>query len=509
VEVLTAIFKFVHVFSMVILEDTPKRKASPGVIYRDPKIRNPEATQPRVVAFSFPLHAVSSVCRLWRDIAHNQPEYWSRLVIFIDKKFTPLSEVQKQIELSAHVPLDIFVVHRDLDTDDEDDGEYGREKAENENSRAEAVMKLLAPLIPRCRCFVFDVTYSSSLPYISQYFRGHAADLRVLKLQSKIDDSSRPPPVPEILEEENFTFPTLTTIALEGSTFMDACNVSSWREQLKTLAIDTFSITKLDVSLPDENEDDDENDEDELFDLYALAKNLSNIGFIRTLMLSNVYIPWRTGDFDEGSYEIKVNNLLVAGDVEIEFMEEFLLITFGSTLCYYHLAATALTWESIPLVHHLRLHWTPNMGDYQFRRAMTRFFGNRLDLFECEGLSDELLLHIVGHCEPLRRLYITECPNITVKGLKNMITERNRLVAEEDDEEEDEEADQDTDSESIFECDADDEELIDSGYSAGERLPRGFSFRPIHRLVVVGHPKKLTKRDRQWFEDHVKFFHWK
>lgn len=236
VEVLMTIFKFVHVFSMVVLEDTPERKAFPGTVYRDPKNRpqidaphcclgegtQRQFTQPRVAAFSFPLHAVSSACRQWRDVTHNLPEYWSRLVIFIDEKFTPLSEVQKQIELSAHVPLDIFVVNRDLDSDDEDDDENWREKAEKENSRAEAVMKLLAPLIPRCRCCVFDVTYSSSLPYISQYFRGHAADLRVLKLHCRIDDRSRPPPVPEILAEENFTFPLLTTIALEGSTFMDA-----------------------------------------------------------------------------------------------------------------------------------------------------------------------------------------------------------------------------------------------------------------------------------------------
>ena len=31
-EVLTAIFKLVHVFSMVVLEDTPKRQASPGSV---------------------------------------------------------------------------------------------------------------------------------------------------------------------------------------------------------------------------------------------------------------------------------------------------------------------------------------------------------------------------------------------------------------------------------------------------------------------------------------------
>jgi hypothetical protein len=521
-EVLTAIFKYVHVFSMTVLEDTPERKASPGSVYRDPEKRpeayvphslaqvtlNPEVIQTGVVAFSFPLHTVSSVSRLWRDVARNLPEYWSRLVIFIDENFTPLSEVQKQIELSGHVPLDIFVIHRDFDTDDDDDDD----EAEREASRVEAVMKLLAPLIPRSRCFVFNVKYSSSLPYISQDFRGHAPDLRVLKLQCMIDDGrSRPPPAPEIAAEEEFTFPLLTTVALDGCTFMDACNVPSWKNQLNVLVIDTLSISNFTAPGVNRDEDEDSDDEDEPFDLYALVNNLSHIGFIRNLILNNVNTALRTGDFDEGCYEIQLNNLTVIGNQDIEYMQELHLITFGSTLCYYHLADTPLSWESIPLVHHLRLQRTPNMEDYDFRRAMTRFFGNRLDLLDCEGLSDEHLLNIAGHCEPLRRLYIKGCPNITVEGLRDMITERNRLVGEDDDDDDDddeEDSDDDTDEESILECDDDAEELIDSGFSASEQPPRGFSFQPIHRLVVVGHPEKLTKSSRQWFRDRVRSFHW-
>ena len=504
---------------MTVLEDTSERKASPGSVYRDPKKRPKtdvphEVIQTVVVAFSFPLHTVSSVCRLWRDVARNLPEYWSRLVIFIDENFTPLSEVQKQIELSGHVPLDIFVAHRDFDTDDDDDDEDLQEEAERENSRVEAVMKLLAPLIPRCRCFVFDVKYSSSLPYISQDFRGHAPDLRVLKLQCMIDDGrSRLPLAPEIPAEEEFTFPLLTTLALDGCTFMDACSVPSWKNQLNALVIDTLSISNFTASDVDRDEDEDseEDDEDEPFDLYALVSNLSHIGFIRNLILDNVNTTWRTGDFDEGCYEIQLNNLTIIGNQAIEYMQELHLVIFGSTLCYYHLADTPLSWESIPLVHHLRLQRTPNMEDSDFRRAMTRFFGNRLDLLDCEGLSDEHLLDIAGHCEPLRRLYIKGCPNITVEGLRDMITERNRLVSEDDDDDDDddeEDNDDDTDSESVLECDDDAEELIDSGFSAREQPPRGFSFQPIHRLVVVGHPERLTKPNRQWFKDRVRSFHW-
>ena len=60
-------------------------------------IPRPQAIHGEAVAFSFPLHTVSSVCRLWRDIAHSLPEFWSRLVIFLDENFTPLSKVQSRL----------------------------------------------------------------------------------------------------------------------------------------------------------------------------------------------------------------------------------------------------------------------------------------------------------------------------------------------------------------------------------------------------------------------------
>ena len=380
-----------------------------------------------------------------------------------------------------------------------------------ENSWVEALMPLLLPLIPRCRSFIIDMKYNTSLPGIFQ-FRGHAPYLRALELQCGFRDPDYHPRPSSPPAEEVFTFPLLTTLALDGDTFRDPCNVPSWRHQLETLVIDTLSITDLDKG---DDDDDDEEEEEEPFDLYALVRNLSNIGFIRNLILNNINMPWRIGDYDEGVYQIHMDNLIILGQLDPEYMQEFHLVTFGSTLCYYHLADTPLTWASLPLVHHLRLESTHAMDTLEFRRAMTRFFGNRLDLFECEGLSDELLLHIAHHCEPLRRLYIKECPNITVKGLKNMITGRSCLVvSEEDDKEEggDEEGYEDitgSDDESILECDAKADELIEYGFSNDTRPLRGLSFRPIHRLVVIDHSKKLSKRDHKRFQDRIKSFYWK
>ena len=147
------------------------------------------------------------------------------------------------------------------------------------------------------------------------------------------DGSSRPPPAPEIAAEGEFTFPVLSALTLGGSTFMDACNVPSWRRQLEALVIDTLSISNLTGPGADGNEDED-NDEDEPFGLYTFAKNLSDIGFVRHRIFDNVNTTWQRDYLEEGVYSMKLNNFTVVGNQDIEYMEELHLITFGPTLCY-------------------------------------------------------------------------------------------------------------------------------------------------------------------------------
>ena len=50
---------------------------------------------------------------------------------------------------------------------------------------------------------------------------------------------------------------------------MDTCNVS-WRNQLRTLVIDTFNLSNFITDL------DDDGGDDERLNLYALTRNLSH-----------------------------------------------------------------------------------------------------------------------------------------------------------------------------------------------------------------------------------------
>ncbi|KAF8880923.1 hypothetical protein CPB84DRAFT_261105 [Gymnopilus junonius] len=189
-------------------------------------------------------------------------------------------------------------------------------------------------------------------------------------------------------------------------------------------------------------------------------------------------------------------------------MEEFFNVTFGSSLCSLYLIDTPITYESLPVVHHLRLERVPDLG-YDFNRALCRFFGHRLDIIDCEWLTDAHLEHIANHCEPLHRLYITDCPKITVAGLKSLfpfasnlfLIRTKRRTAKKIR----------TVIMGVTRCPSLNVMMRQTTCSWPALLvlkghPESF-YSPIHRLQITGHPKKLSKSDRQWFQKRVKVFH--
>ncbi|KAJ3504809.1 hypothetical protein NLJ89_g7746 [Agrocybe chaxingu] len=496
---------------MTALKETPQRKAFPGGVYRDKPCElemqdhhmcaggwEPQSRQPKramVFSFSYHLHRASAVCRQWRDIIRTLPEYWSRVVIFLDLD-EPLEDIEARIARSKGLPLDVRVIRSNWD-DDVSDSSSGEDEESSqikqEQSRAREIMKILAPLVPRCRSFVFDTKYSSSLPFISQYFRGTAPHLRVLKLQCQTERRNvECPEIPTIKPEDEFTFPRLTTIVLDGCTFMDACRVPSWTRQVKSLYLDTLSISLL--SVPDSHDDQ--------FDMYKFADYLAKIGYIRHLSLAHIEIAYDPGTEDEGYHQYKVDNLTIENQDQ-PWLEEFNLITFGSSLCYYHLLDSSIAYESMTMAHHLRLERITDFG-YVFDRAIARHFGNRLDLVDCEGLKDHHLDVIARKCQLLRRLYLLDCPNITVQGLKNMITAREDVAGAYDEDRVIGDRDTSDETGSVVELtDEDDTELADGYVDSG-----GANFTPIHRLHVQGHPHKLTKSERLWFKRRLEFFSW-
>ena len=190
---------------------------------------------------------------------------------------------------------------------------------QQERKQARTVMKLLTPIVTRCRTFVFEVQHGSSLPAISQDFRGNAKHLHVLKLECEFYDGDKTlfyGAAPEIPEGEEFKCPCLTTLALDGNTFRDAY-FASWTKQFKSTYLNSLSIYGL--SPPDaENVGDD-------FDLDALCQGLRDIGFIHHLTLhdhNHFYVEGAS--YSGGDSDLTWDNLTLIG----HGMEDFLVVTY-------------------------------------------------------------------------------------------------------------------------------------------------------------------------------------
>ena len=469
---------------MAPLGDTPGRKASPGTFYRktEPNKRTPALSHIEksrgVVQFSYHLHELRHVCKRWKAIIESMPEFCSRMLIFIGSNATPFMRIETQILKSANCLLDVTVRSR------------GKVNREQEMKRARAVMMLLTPIITRCRTFVFDVRHSSSLPVISKDFRGNAEHLRVLKLECEVDDGARTPfyGVPEIPEGEEFKCPSLTTLAMDGITFMDACFVS-WTKQFKSTYLDSLSIYGLSPQLID--------DDTYEFNNMAFCGGLAEIGFIRHLTLDNLDI---LSDGVVQDQEHTWDNLTLIGN-HPRMVEDFLAITESDTpYCCYHLSDCDFDYSCSPAAHHLRLENITNVHRGTFVRALTLHRGSVLDIIDCKELDDVNLEQIMRNCANLRRLSLIDCPRITIDGLKNMVKVRNKLV------------------ENIHETSNDPRDYGRSNIYYAERYdgevnahlqPRPL-YKKIDRLLVENCCRSLTlsKADQSWFKTHVRHFSW-
>ncbi|PPQ69450.1 hypothetical protein CVT26_002860 [Gymnopilus dilepis] len=542
-ELLSTVFKVVHYESAVVpREITPVTRAHPGTTYRFPSERGElclqnfvvepgfpweaptcKKTDPKLVSISFPLNTLASVCREWRAVAQMLPEFWSRMDILIDEqKPTPLSHIRAQADrVPLHIPLNILVTRRDFPEGLRDEYKVDKNELKRESTRSKEVMEVLAPLIPKCISFVFLVLHSSSLPCISQYFRGEAPNLCALKLKAMLDDKNfKLPPLPNIPAGEVFKFPRLTNLELFGYTFMDTCRMMSWRTQIHELSLDTVVISNFTAPPPPKDEDEEPAKESiwvqELID--GLSQHISNIGYVRHLTLCDLtFPPLETVPFENPPRtEILPADNLTMDNIGESFIERF-FSNMGTSLCYFNLMESSITAEGMPLVYHLHIS---NPPDGSFLGALSQFCGHRLDIFEYDDLTDKDLLTIARSCEQLRRLYIMDCPKITVNGVKKMIELREELVNKrrdgdkqaggnrggKDDFRMTEEDDPGSDTVSFMEANRERDYVLAKkyyGYDGPNEL-----YVPIHRLEVLDHPQELSAADRRWFKKKVRSFYW-
>jgi hypothetical protein len=127
-----------------------------------------------VLSFTYGLW---SVCTTWRDIMSLVPQFWTRIIIFLDSPTFSLADVRSHLEWSRDLLIDVTITKNK-------DHDLFAERESDENWRVRNVTVLLHPHIHRCQNISYNVIHSSSLPLLSTDLHGPIPHLKQLHLES-------------------------------------------------------------------------------------------------------------------------------------------------------------------------------------------------------------------------------------------------------------------------------------------------------------------------------------
>lgn len=139
-----------------------------------------------------------------------EPEFWTRIIIFVDSSEFSLSSISSHLSYSRQLPIDIRVTKKTphlLPTSEA-----------HENLRLQKITDIIKPYTHRCHSLRYEVTYTSSLPQISTHLQGTFPFLTDLRLEaSKASETIRIPPA----IEWDIQCPSLVCLVVDGLNFID------------------------------------------------------------------------------------------------------------------------------------------------------------------------------------------------------------------------------------------------------------------------------------------------
>ncbi|KAL6309447.1 hypothetical protein BKA93DRAFT_760152 [Sparassis latifolia] len=141
------------------------------VIWQDEDVSSPSNLFP---------DSLVPMCRLWKDTLSSVSAFWTRLVIFVDERPTPLSAITSRLALAAERALEIKLTRRHGSWPDAD---------LSEQARVNAVISFLSAHMSRWKTLRLDVLHSSSVPRPHVAMHGDAANLVDLRLHSRLKDA--------------------------------------------------------------------------------------------------------------------------------------------------------------------------------------------------------------------------------------------------------------------------------------------------------------------------------
>ncbi|KAL0960004.1 hypothetical protein HGRIS_011656 [Hohenbuehelia grisea] len=177
---------------------------------------------------TFPYN-LSSVCRTWQDVMSLVPEFWTRLVVYVDVPWQPAS-LQEQLKWSKNLPFELILTKKNPDDN---------LKHPLEQRRTQSSVTTLMSQINRCTSFsILHLQSSSSLPSIATDFTHPANNLQTLRLDCQRDDGNKSfarsiTDAPDVLSCSK-----LSQLFVDGENFLSLClHTPTWFDAVTHLSV--------------------------------------------------------------------------------------------------------------------------------------------------------------------------------------------------------------------------------------------------------------------------------
>jgi len=351
-------------------------------------------------------YALSAVCKAWFDVMLLVPEFWTRLVIFVDDGWTSISALRSQLSASRNLPFRAHIFNSQT--------AICQDTAEG--PRVKSVVDELIPHLHRCERLTFDVMHNSSLPSICHTFSGSYSLLTELSMQCRIYDE--PQGFDNEGEEriEPFFFPNLHSIALTGSAFVDAIKTPAWRDGGD---LSLFSLSHL-PSIKNPN-----------LTFTGLIHILNKFDSISSLELKHIDLPYDPSEQVPRGWDLEVQicSILLEGFKRAPF-KAFNELINGLDLESQTIRACELSAGCVNETMNFTLEDIHSTEDLL---SIIPTLSNRFVSFiSCQGLNDSCL-ELLSKPDPrthlwsleiVRDLTISRCPGISVRALKDLVESR-------------------------------------------------------------------------------------
>ena len=356
---------------------------------------------------------LGTVCRRWREVMATVSLFWTRLVIWVGERTTPLTQIREYLAWSRDRPIDIYILEKP-----------GASDAASVKAQAIAAIELLTNQNMRWRVLRIDLVHFSSLPRPRYDFGGVASMLEKLELEFAVDDSATyQAPACSL---RTLLAPKLRELTISGAHFREAFVLPLPYLPMPP-EVQSISISKYDARLPP-------------FPMLSLLTCLAECSNLSRLDLTDLHLDCSyTGpsvlDRDPGRSRSDWS-----ADVHFTDMHGDAIREFQRLLDYPYVERVSYTRCSLPEPCRVGRSYYLEMNDIADPTSvLIMLAGNRdvrtATLRNCDGLRPDVLRMLswgqgdIQFCPHLKNMYIQGCTQFGGSDLRVFLEARLRVHA--------------------------------------------------------------------------------